>query len=360
LTVASQGLLNIVGLVLMKVLGKLFDNSPRKMYKRWSSLSSLSWGTVIPPMSLLAVIAIIYSCIAPLVLVFATIGLYLFYFAFRYNLLYVMDCNIDTQGLIYPRALQHLTVGCYILVVCLIGLFAIGSASQSIAVGPLIIMIIFLIFMILYHLSLNAALDPLLKYLPKNLEAEEEALLAETRSQLGYTTTDESKTVGLAEGASASNNPTNNVVHNEKNGTNGTNGATDGIDGVDGVDSAEKGLPPTTTLPPPHKKPNFLTKFLRPDKYTDYATMRRLIPAEIEVPYYEPQVERDAYYHPAITNELPLLWVPKDDAGVSRQEVAHSGKVIPISDQDAWLDEKNKIQWNADKLPPVYQKPIYY
>jgi hypothetical protein len=63
LTVASQGLLNIVGLVLMKVLGKLFDNSPRKMYKRWSSLSSLSWGTVIPPMSLLAVIGMyfIYS-----------------------------------------------------------------------------------------------------------------------------------------------------------------------------------------------------------------------------------------------------------------------------------------------------------
>lgn len=56
LTIASQGLLNIVGLILAKVLGKILDNSPRKMYNRWISLSGLSWGTAIPPMSLLAVI----------------------------------------------------------------------------------------------------------------------------------------------------------------------------------------------------------------------------------------------------------------------------------------------------------------
>lgn len=281
-------------------------------------------------------------------LVFATIGLYFFYFSFRYNLLYVLDSPIDTQGLIYPRALQHLTVGCYLLIVCLIGLFAIGSASQGIAVGPLILMIIFLVFIILYHVSLNAALDPLLKYLPRNLEAEEEALLEESRSRGGQN--GESKAGALAaEGASAPNT------------TNGAsrNGAYNGAE-ADGVDSAEKGIPATTALPAPHQKPNFLTKFLRPDKYTDYATMRRLIPADIDVPHYEPEVERDAYFHPAVTDQLPLLWVPRDEAGISRQEVAHSAKVVPISDQDAWLDEKNKIQWNRDGLPPIYNEPVYY
>jgi hypothetical protein len=56
LTFASGGLLGIVGLIIGKVLSKILDSSPRKMYNRWSSLSGLGWGTVLPPLSLLAVI----------------------------------------------------------------------------------------------------------------------------------------------------------------------------------------------------------------------------------------------------------------------------------------------------------------
>lgn len=56
LTFASGALLAIAGLIIGKVLGKFLDGSPRKMYNRWSSLAGLGWGTVLPPMSLLAVI----------------------------------------------------------------------------------------------------------------------------------------------------------------------------------------------------------------------------------------------------------------------------------------------------------------
>lgn len=273
---------------------------------------------------------------------FATIGLYLFYFAFRYELLYVSNAQIDTQGRIYARALQHLLVGVYIGVVCLIGLFAIAAADQPIGAGPLVLMIIFLIFAILYHVSLNAALDPLLNYLPKNLEAEEEALLAEASSKIASRTTEGSEVP--IQGASA------------KNGQNGFH------DGVDGVDDAEKGaLPHPTVLPPPHKKPNFFTKFLRPDKYADYATMRRLVPQHFEVPDYAPEVERDAYFHPSVTSTVPMLWIPRDDLGVSRQEIEHTSRVIPISDEESWIDDKGKLQWNVDKgMPPIYEEKIYY
>ena len=48
LTIASGALLQIVGLILFKVLGKLLDSTPRKMYKRFSSLSGLGWGTLFP------------------------------------------------------------------------------------------------------------------------------------------------------------------------------------------------------------------------------------------------------------------------------------------------------------------------
>ncbi|OKL57865.1 hypothetical protein UA08_06535 [Talaromyces atroroseus] len=337
LTFTAGGLLGITGLILGKVLGKLLDSTPRKMYSRWANLSGLSWGTVLPPMSLLGLIAIVYSIIAPLILGFATVGLYLFYFAFRYQLLYVSNANIDTQGRIYARALQHLLVGCYIGIVCLIGLFAIAAADQPIGTGPLVLMIIFLVFAVLYHVSLNAALDPLLNYLPKNLEAEEEALLAEGRNKLGPAITEGSDEVG---GTSA------------KNGDNGYH---------DGIDSVEKGNPSPAALPAPHKKPNFLVKFLRPDKYADYATMRRLVPDHIEPPTYSPEVERDAYYHPSITSTVPLLWIPHDEIGVSKQEIEHTGRVIPISDEDSWIDDKGNLQWNITRgQPPIYQEKVYY
>ncbi|KAH8705436.1 putative DUF221 domain protein [Talaromyces proteolyticus] len=336
LTFTAGGLLAIAGLVVGKILGKFFDSSPRKLYNRWASLGGVGWGTVLPPLSLLAVIAITYSIIAPLVLGFATIGLYLFYFAFRYNFLYVSNSNIDTQGKIYPRALQHLLVGCYLAMICLIGLFAIAAADQPVGTGPLVLMIIFLIFAILYHVSLNSALEPLINYLPKNLEAEEEALLTETRSKLGHTTTDGSDAV-------------TGIPADKINGEN------------NGVDDAENGAVDPTALPAPHKKPNFLVKFLRPDKYTDYATLRRLVPAHLEVPEYPTEVERDAYFHPAITSTLPLLWIPHDETGISKQEVEHTSRVIPITDEDAWIDEKGKLQWNVDKArPPIYKEKIYY
>lgn len=254
--------------------------------------------------------AICYACIAPLVLLFAAIGLYLFYLAYRYNFLFVSNANIDTKGRVYPRALQHLFVGLYIAEFCLVGLFAIATASSVGALGPLILMIVLLIFTALYHVSLNSALTPLLEYLPKSLESEERRLMEEDMA----------------------------------------------VDGGE-KDVATKG---TDFGPAPHKKPNFFKKWLRPDIYTDYATMRRLVPKEIEI-RYEPEVEETAYYHPSITSVTPLLWIPRDSMGISKEEIAETEPIIPITDEGATLDEKNKIIWDAeDGRPPIYQEKIYY
>lgn len=248
-------------------------------------------------------------------MLFAAIGLYFFYLAYRYNLLFVNNANINTGGRVYPRALQQLFVGLYVAEVCLIGLFAIATASSIGALGPLIMMIIFLIFTVLYHASLNAALDPLINYLPKSLEAEERHLMDAEKAEEGE-------------------------LNGREKGTGHALGDKLG--------------------PAPHKKPNLFTKWLRPDIYCDYATMRRLVPKDIAI-RYEPEVEENAYYNPAITSQTPLLWIPRDPVGVSRQEVDDTQKVIPITDEGAFLDEKNKIVWDAeDGRPPIYQEPVYY
>jgi calcium permeable stress-gated cation channel len=42
----SGTLLSLVGLILFMLLGRLLDKTPRKMYKRWISLSGVGWGTL--------------------------------------------------------------------------------------------------------------------------------------------------------------------------------------------------------------------------------------------------------------------------------------------------------------------------
>ena len=239
-------------------------------------------------------------------------------------MLYVFNANIDTQGLVYPRALQQTTTGAYLSIICLIGLFAIKTA-----IGPLILMIVYLVFLVLFHFSMNSAIDPLLMYLPKSLQVEEESLLA------------------LEEGS------TNGNTISDKKGLQAT--TDDKATGND-IDADGKDLPPA-----PHKKPNFLTKFLAPHKYTDYQTLRRLVPRGFAEIVYTPEVERDAYYHPAISSPTPVLWIPRDEMGISKQECRHSSKVIPMTDEGAEFDSNGKTVWDSETgRPPIYQEKIYY
>jgi calcium permeable stress-gated cation channel len=251
-----------------------------------------------------------------LVLGFASIGLFLLYLAYRYNLLFVFNATIDTKGLVYPRALQQTTTGAYLGMIVLIGLFGVNKAA-----GPVILMVVFLILVIAFHVTLNSAIGPLLAYLPKSLQAEEESLLA------------------LEEGP-----------HN------GMTGGAQATSTVDDLSGAGKEM-----LPAPHQKPNAIVKWLKPHIYTDYQTLRRLVPRSFAEIAYDPEIERDAYYHPAIASPTPLLWIPRDNMGISRQECQHSSKVIPMTDEGASLDEKNNIVWDQESgRPPVYKEKVYY
>ncbi|KAF2217193.1 hypothetical protein CERZMDRAFT_104581 [Cercospora zeae-maydis SCOH1-5] len=328
LAIVSGLLVGLVGLILFLVLGKILDKTPRKMYNRWISLSGLGWGTLFPVYTNLLVIAICYAAIAPLVLIFAAIGLFLFYFAYRYNLMFVSNAQVDTKGLVYPRALGHLFVGLYVAEVCLIGLFAIATGQSVGALGPLILMILMLIFTALYHLSLNSAMEPLLYYLPKSLDAEERRLLEIER--------------GGADDVEGEKFAAKDVPANG-------NGGQAALDG-----------PNHNLGPAPRPKPNMFMKWLRPDIYTDYQTMRRLVPKEIAI-HYDEDTSTNAFYNPAISSPTPLLWVPRDNLGVSRQEVADTSKVTPMTDEGAYLDEKNNIVWDAeDGRPPIYEEKVYY
>lgn len=262
--------------------------------------------------------ALSYSCIAPLVTGFAVIGLFLFYFAFRYNFLFVYDTGVDLKGLGYPRALQHLFVGLYIAEICLLGLFATRLSNVG-AIGPFVLMIILIITTALYHVALNSATAPLITFLPKTLEAEEHALLG-----------------AHVEAADLETGHASAVKKEETEGS-----------------AAGNGVAPT---PAPKKKPNMFTKFLKPHVHNDYASMRQLVPAMVtDSDAIDDGLVQDAYLPPSVWAETPALLIPRDVMGVSTQECRDTTKAgIQCSDHVATLNDKNKIVVDDEAMGQIY------
>jgi len=250
----------------------------------------------------------------------ATVALGLFYVAWRYNIFFVTDTQIDTRGMIYPRAMKQLFTGLYLAEVCMIGLF-----GASVAPGPLVLMVVLLIFTVLFHISLNSALDPLINNLPMTLLAEEESRL------LG------------PEHAVANNGHDNGHAHTEK-----------------GVNKGETYAQAEVASHMP-KRGNILTKFLKPWIYADYDTLRALVPRGAILEQYTDEISENAYHPPTVTSRTPLLWIPSDAAGVSKQEIAHTSRVIPITDEGCELNDKGKLVWDTEaSRPPVWEEKIYY
>lgn len=254
-------------------------------------------------------------------LFWSTLAMGLFYLAYRYNILFVTDTVIDTRGLIYPRALKQLFVGIYLAEVCMVALFIISKAA-----GPAVLMVAFLIFTVLFQITISRALDPLLYSLPRTLQIEEEAI---QRSQPASDA--EAGRIVTSNSGEAKHNMLNNLV------------------------------PGTGS---PQKQGNFFMKWLKPWMYADYATLRSLVPqdqvAELERQYTD-EVESNAYFSPSATSPTPVLWIPEDPAGVSKQEVALTSKVIPITDEGCSLDDKNNIVWDTvGARPPIWSEKIYY
>ncbi|KAI1409424.1 DUF221-domain-containing protein [Hypoxylon sp. FL1857] len=318
LGVASGVLSQVVGFLIFTIMYKFLAGTPRALYTKWANLSAISWGSVLPVYTNIAVISITYAAIAPLVLGFATIGLSLFYLAWRYNVFFVTDTTIDTRGLIYPRALKQLFSGVYISELCMIGIFA-----TSVAIGPLVLMIAFLIFTVLFHLTINSAIDPLLYNLPRTLGIEAES--KEMRTESSTT----------------------------------RNGYHDGVQ--DDTPDAKKTSSADTAVA--GKKPGFLSKFLKPWQYCDYEAMRKLVPHDAVDTnnLYTDEVERNAYFPPSVSSGTPLLWIPEDPLGISKQEIQDTPEVISITDEGCTLSDKNKLEWDTETVrPPVWEEKIYY
>ncbi|OBT49950.1 hypothetical protein VE04_09624 [Pseudogymnoascus sp. 24MN13] len=289
LTIASGVVSQVVGFFIFGLLYKYLTSTPRSMYAKWTTLSAISWGSILPVYSNIAVIAITYSLIAPLVMGFAIAAS---------PSSTSPTATTSSSPPRSPRALEHLLTGVYLAEICMIGLFVPRGEEE--------------------------------------LLAREAGTSTVTPGVIGVQNGEKS----IEDGESA--NPA--LLASEATG-----------------EKTVVALPAA-----PHAKPNILTKFLKPHIYADYATLRRLVPHDVagSVSNYSPEVERDAYLPPSVKSETPLLWIPRDEMGISKQEIAHTAKVIPITDEGAALDEKGAVYWVAEKeegaRPPIWEEKTYY
>jgi hypothetical protein len=372
LSTSSGTLLQIFTLIMWYVLPKLFDNTARQKWKRNTTLPTVTWGTFFPVYTNFACIALIYSIVTPIISVFAIITFTLLWIANRYNMLYVSRFKLDTGGLLYPRAINQTFTGLYVMELCLIGLFFLvrDENNNAACVPQAIIMIVAAIFTILYQLLLNMSFGPLLHYLPITFEDEavlrDEAFERAQARRLGLVDEDDEIAdlpqhdggIELSKINTKSKlskfNPVN-VVQEAgswaaKSGRKirqNTFGRGSGND----VDNGPSDHP----------------VIQRKRKHRDIEAQKKIADAlyggysdEIEdlTPDERDILVKHAFQHYALRARRPTVWIPRDDIGVSDDEVKRTrefaGNNIWISNVGAALDGKSRVVYGRN--PPDFSE----
>ncbi|KFA80386.1 hypothetical protein S40288_09852 [Stachybotrys chartarum IBT 40288] len=333
--------LNVVPLLLVLVLGKFLDKTPRKIFNRYIQLAGVKWGPLYPKFTNLGIIALAYSYIAPLVLGFATVGFALMYLGFRYNCLFTFGTQVSTRGQCYARTLQQLTTGLYLAEVCLIGLYALGISDSRASIGPLVCMVVFLAATIVWQVLLNRHMSKMEKIFPDEQLAEHV----------------------MRDGNFAGDA--------ERYGNGYINGGTDrafiNANGYDGLLYAPgHKLVPQETRPSTTGIIGSIKQFIKPK----FAAINHVwdIAPHLSTPVrpYTHREHMEAYMHPATVSETPMVWIARDEYGLSKKEVHDSkeriGNGFEMTDEGAWLNSKGRINWYQDDLKqaPIWEDgPIY-
>jgi calcium permeable stress-gated cation channel len=353
LSTSSGTLLQLTTLIFWFVLPKLFDSTARKKWARNTNLPSVSWGTYFPVYTNFACIALIYSIVAPWIIVFAIITFTLLWIANRYNMLYVSRFQLDTGGLLYPTAINQTFTGLYVMELCLVGLFFLvqDAAGQPACVPQAIIMIVSIGLTALYQILLNISFAPLLSHLPVTIE--DEAVIRDeafARMQARrFNLDDEQKAEEvvapsggldielstLNESTSKTNklsnfNPANMVQEAGSWAVRSGHALGSKVRGHDsGNDSHAEDVARAQLMRKRRNRDIEAQQKIANALYGGYTDeIEDLMPAERDF------LVKNAFQHYALRARRPILWIPRDDIGVSDDEVKRTRE---FADSNIWI-----------------------
>lgn len=165
--------LAVVQLVLYYVKLFILGSTPRSIYDIKFGPRSVAWGTLFPSITLLTVITFAYSVISPIINGFSVVTFFLFYLLYKYLFLYqyTQPPQLDTGGLFFPRAIQHVFVGLYVQQICLCALFFLAqdSSGKQSAIPEGVIMVVLIALTAGYHIIINESYEPLISALPLSI-----------------------------------------------------------------------------------------------------------------------------------------------------------------------------------------------
>lgn len=327
----------------------------------------------------------------------------LFWFVYRYNTLYVTKFRFDTGGLLFPRAINQLFTGIYVMEISLIGLFFLvrDSNGQVACEGQAVIMIIMTVLTAGFQLLLNEAFGPLIRYLPITLEDEavqrDEEFARAQMVRLGLSSDDEEENTAEKkdtlehqlrdrERAEFQGEDEERDIELKKFEAGGVNRSASGL-GRKG-----QGLEPETAANLTSSRrpswatqsPNRRSKFFGANSEGAVPSIQRMREklnqdAEAQGPVRHPRGsalfegihdeledltpdERDqlvqrAFQHDALRSKRPVVWIPRDDLGVSDDEIYRTqrfSKHIWISNEYQALDGKCRTIFS--RSPPDFSE----
>ncbi|KAJ5170142.1 uncharacterized protein N7500_002925 [Penicillium coprophilum] len=391
MSVSAGALVQIFGLVSWFILAPIMDSTARKKWARTTNLNQMQWGTFFPVYTTLASIGLIYCVIAPLILVFNVITFGLFWFVYRYNTLYVTKFRFDTGGLLFPRAINQLFTGIYIMEVCLIGLFfLVRDENDDVACkGQAICMIVVLILTAGYQILLNEAFSPLIRYLPITLEDDalrrDDEFRRAQHARLGLPLDDEDDeddnehTLAKHDHQERQHNKeiredielkaletnlpdqkrhNSDLLSTPKLGGKRPSWASNSSNRKSKY-FGQNSTPSTPTLRNMREKMAQDTEAQGPGPNTVGQALFAGIHDELEdlTPDERDQLVQRAFQHEALRAKRPVIWIPRDDLGVSDDEVYRTqrfSKHVWISNEYQALDGKCRTIFS--RSPPDFSE----
>ncbi|GAP90450.1 putative DUF221 domain-containing protein [Rosellinia necatrix] len=376
LSASSGTLLQIGALVNWYIISRIFNKTARNKWTTNTTLPTVKWGSYFPVYTNFACIALVYSIIAPIISIFAIITFSLLWIANRYSMIYVNRLSIDTGGVLYPRALNQTFTGLYVMEIALIGLFFIQEDEHGVhACTPqATIMIVVTILTALYQLLLNQSFGPMLRYLPITFEDEavlrDEAFQRAQDRRLGLSDEEDSVQKFDDEGLPRHHPSGDGSSDPQEQGPRGNK--LSNLNPVRGVVQAgawavRSGK--TTynqTLGKAEKGIRNAARFRDDRRQRDLEEQRAIGEAlyggfhdDIEdlTPEERDLLVRRAFVHSALRARRPTLWIPRDDLGISDDEIRRTRELsehIWISNEGTALDSKVRVVYG--RAPPDFSE----
>lgn len=379
LSTSSGTLLQIGTLLVWYVWSRIVDNTARAKWTRNTQLPTVTWGSFFPVYTNFACIALIYSIVAPLISLFAIITFSLLWVAHRYNMLYVTRFKTDTGGVLYPRAINQTFTGLYVMELCLIGLFFLAEDENGVntCIPQGIIMVVTLALTILYQYVLNGAFGPLLRYLPITFEDEavlrDEAFQRAQAWRLGLVDADDddddeattlNRTSGVRDDIELEK------LGNKQQARSGTGLAKfNPVKGIAhaGTWAARGGKQiRQATLGKAEDSLRSAAQYRKQRRQKDLEAQRAMGDAllggyadaiEDLTPGERDALVRKAFQHSALRARRPVVWIPRDDLGISDDEIRRTqdfSDYISITNEGTALDSRVRVVYG--KNPPDFSE----